>query len=127
MSKSDTPTLGDLLSHLFDESPIRQIYERFGYRESWKVYPIDDGRDYHWLRTDNKFAFDRAPFTPESTVAGKFMGGVIYNADCVFEAEGYVMALLDTQCDGNVFLTVFDASKECKDPEILRLHEEYWA
>lgn len=119
-------SLGELLRQHFDDSLLSVICERFGYQSGWRTYSLDDCRSLHWLRTEHEVAYNHEAFTKESTLEGAFSSGVICGSDRVFEVEGFVMALVDTQCDGNVFLMVFDAAKECKDQEIVHIYKEFW-
>jgi hypothetical protein len=124
-------SLEAMLSECFDGNLRERIYEAFGYEEQWRTFPFSDKRDCFWLRTPHKFAYSPEPFTKEGIVSGEHLySGVVYTqrhlSQWVYEAEGFVMALLDTRCDGNIFLMVFRAERECKDAALVGLYREYW-
>lgn len=124
-------SLESMLREFFDGNLRERIYAAFGYVEQWRSFPFSDRRDCYWLRTEHQFAYSSEPLTEEAVIAGTALSsGVVYTqrhlAKWVYEAEGFVMALIDTRCDGNIFLMVFRAERECKDEKIVRLYQECW-
>ena len=109
---------------LFDqEQAIRkQIFEYFGYKEDWRILPLEDCRDVEWRIISNGGGW---------TVQCLQNGGVFGNEDdedCfeyeiytqrfldkwVYRGEEFTMILVDTHTDGNQFLSIFTNSKEVK-------------
>lgn len=129
---SSPPTLGELLDGYFDGGLLREIHKAFGYTEQWRVFPLDDHRDDYWMRLPNSFAYSDVPFTEQGVVSGETVcSAEIYTqrhlTQWVYEADGHVMALLDTRTDGNILLMVFRAERECTDPALKTLYRECWA
>lgn len=95
----------------------KQIHEFFGYVENWVTIPLDDCTDSIWMLSgegsgDQVYYAD----TIEDFKIGKFYGGPIYT-QCflpkyVYRGDGFTMVSVNTQCDGNKYLMVFDNSKE---------------
>lgn len=124
-------SLEAMLGERFDGNLLERIYEAFGYAEQWRTFPLSDKRDCFWLRTPHKFVYSPEPFTKEGMITGESLySGVLYTqrhlTQWVYEAEGFVMALLDTRTDGNIFLMVFRAERECKDAGLVQLYRDYW-
>ena len=86
---------------------IEQIHEYFGYEESWHVSPIEDCTDLYWKLTDSGVTF----FDEHDEYSNDFLHGTM---DDVYRTEAYTMIEVDTHCDGNKFLQIFDNSKELK-------------
>jgi len=108
-----------------------EIYKYFEYEEDWVVIPLDSRLDCYWMVVggDEKGAggyvtWSPEPFTKESLEdGGKTYGGPIYTQrflpKWIYRKEDYTMISIDTRCDGNKFLMIFDNSKECTD-EIMK-------
>lgn len=114
----------------------KSIHEAFGYQEDWKVIPMDDQTNVYWMLADDEesgsVGWSYEPFTQELIEAGtNFYSGQIYTqrflTKFVYRTETHVMISVDTQCDGNKFLMIFDASKECTDPAMIETFKNYWA
>lgn len=124
--------LKDMLDKYFKRDALeREIFKAFGYEEQWRAFPLWDVRAEYWMRSrDTSIAFHKEPFTKENIIEGRHSSCVLYKTmhmtKSVFEAEGLVMVLGDTQCDGNIALFILDASRECKDEELLRLYDDCW-
>lgn len=96
----------------------QQIYDYFGYSEDWRVIPLDDAREYFW-RLEGEGPVEVHYAKTESDLAdqtGDYYVNEIhkerFSEKCVYRAEGYTMVCVDTRTDGNLFLQVFDNSKE---------------
>lgn len=131
MKSEKKGTLGAMLAEYFDDGLLKAIHEAFGYTEQWRVFPLEDRRDSYWMRHAYSFAYSDVPFTEENVISGATTcSAEIYTqrhlTQWVYEADGYVMALLDTRTDGNIFLMVFRADRECTDPALKTLHRECW-
>ncbi len=110
----------------------QEIFEYFGYVEDWKVIPLDDQTDQYWLLKQNKdgqgyVVFYSEPLTQEILDGGLYYCNSIYTQrhlpKWVYRGEEYTLICVDTQTDGNFFLTVFSNNKETS-PEGLNV--EAW-
>jgi hypothetical protein len=111
------------------------IYDNFGYKEDWRVFPLDDMRGVWWSiqgntvwwsekkenhqkLIDQEYDFDGIP---DSDVYSGYIRGnwrlEPRNLEIYQDADKKSsMIIVDTQTDFNVFLMIFDNSK--------RLHQE---
>lgn len=99
----------------------KQIYDHFGYVQDWKVIPLNDATEYFWYLDGEghgnsvHFADTEQELTQQS---GNYYVDEIYTQrflpKWVYRAEDYTMICVDTHIDGNMFLQVFDNSKERK-------------
>jgi hypothetical protein len=112
-----------------------EIHKLMGYVPDWVEIPMSDERGQYWMLPDGeesgKFVWSRVPFTSESIIDGKSIySGLIYTqrflSKYVYRTHIYVMVSLDTQTDGNKFLAIFDADKECQDRLLMDLYKERW-
>jgi hypothetical protein len=113
-----------------------KIFEFFGYNQDWRVIPLDDHTDDHWMLFEDadgrgSYVYSGEPFTDKSIKDGMTIyGGSIYTQrflpKWVYRAEGFTMVCADTHTDGNKFLMVFDNSKECTDKEMKDLYKAHW-
>lgn len=76
--------------------------------------------------------WSKKPFTAKSLAKdGEFYSGRIYTQrflkKWVYRAPGFVMVSVDTQTDGNRFLMIFDAAKECEDDALRAEYMREWA
>lgn len=103
----------------------KQILDWFGFTPEWHVYPISNETNSHWMIFRNKVAYSPEPYTPDSIEKG----AGLYTAEVIrppLSANGFTALVVNTQCDGNYFLMIFDNSKECTDPALKELCEECW-
>lgn len=91
----------------------KEIHEYVGFKERWRVLPIDDSTEYYWRCDVGGVCFAD---TIEELQSGE---GNCYDdeyygsmTDCVYEAEDVTAICVNTHCDGNVFLRIFDNSKK---------------
>jgi len=106
---------------LKQEQAIRQdIFRYFGYLEDWCVFPFDDATQYYW-KVD---AEERSVMFAKSqgnviTEEGECYANEIYRQrflpKWVYRGPEYTMILVDTHCDGNKFLQIFDNAKEIRE------------
>jgi hypothetical protein len=117
------------------EAARKAVFDYFGYVEQWRVFPIDDQRRQHWMvvggESDGAVVYSPEPFTDASLEAGKAIySGSIYTQrhldKWVWRGREYTMALVDTQCDGNVVLMVFANALECTDERLKETYRETW-
>ena len=97
----------------------KQIHEYFGYEDNWRELPLDDCRNYYW-NVDEAFGVRYADSVQElETEIGNCYSGEFYFAGRtkipVYRKDDYTMIAIDTGCDGNVMLMIFDNSKEIKE------------
>lgn len=95
----------------------RQIFDYFGYREDWRVLPFCDARGYYWCLCGEE---------PDSVLYAETEQGLedgdhhiisVYRqrhlSKFIYRGTDYTMIVVDTHCDGNKFLKIFDNQKEC--------------
>jgi hypothetical protein len=102
----------------------KEIYDYFDYQEDWVKIPIDDATDCYWkiqgteTRGSVIFAKEKKYLINGS---GDTYSNEIYTQrflkKWVYRAEDYTMICVDTHCDGNKFLQIFDNSKEVKNED----------
>lgn len=112
--------MNDLLQKYFDVES--EVFDAFGYKHDWRVFPLQDHRDAYWyLDARDHLTYGYTPLTVELVLAGS----EIYTANVftyvhlkkwVYRIEQYTMILIDTHCDGNIFLAIFDNDKEVVNP-----------
>lgn len=91
---------------------IEQIHVYFGYNENWTVLPIDDSTQYYWKLTESGVQFyENQDDDDDNSYDNEFLNGSVED---VYRTEAYTMIVVDTHCDGNKFLQIFDNSKELK-------------
>lgn len=109
-----------LLKNYFDLQ--KQLYEYFGYEENWRVFPIDDATAYYW-RLEGEgpgtvYFADTVEDLEDKDDRGNYYSSEIYTQrhleKWVYRGKDYTMIVVDTQTDGNKFLSIFDNSKEIK-------------
>ena len=95
----------------------KQIHDFFGYVEDWKTIPLEDCTDSIWTLT-GEGSGDQVYYanSMQDFETGNFYGGEIYTQrflpKYVYRGDGFTMVSVDTQCDGNKYLMVFDNSKQ---------------
>lgn len=102
----------------------QQLYSYFGYREDWRVIPIDDARKYFWRLYGEGPGTVRFADT-EALLDDPGMGyyeNEIYTQrhlpKWVYRGADYTLVCVDTHVDGNQFLQIFDNAKERPNAEI---------
>jgi len=105
-----------------------EIYKYFGYVEDWVVIPLHYClNDYWFIDGDDQNGtvfWSPHSFTTESLEKGETLySGTIYTQrflpKWVYRTDDYTMISVDTQCDGNKFLMIFDNKLECKDKTLI--------
>jgi len=101
----------ELLNKYFEIQ--KEIYDYFGYVENWTVSPLEDCTNYYWILIDDSVYF--------ADELSNFMDGSYYDAEIFGTSEtricrksDYTMITVDTNCDGNRFLQIFNNAKEIK-------------
>lgn len=96
----------------------QQIYNYFGYEEEWRKMPLDDCTEYFWCfdgngnvhycEAKNKTLAKEIIKKGEHSYSDKIRKNIIH-IKC-----DLTLICLNTNCDFNVFLSIFDNSKEIK-------------
>jgi hypothetical protein len=101
----------------------KEIYDYFGYEEDWCKFPISDAREFYWELNQNSNGSGYVVFA--KTIKGCKGED---DSDCyknsiytqrflkkwVYIGQDFTMILVDTHCDGNKFLQIFDNAKKIK-------------
>lgn len=113
-----------------------EIFAYFGYVENWRVIPLDDQTDKHWMLFQEEdgsgqVAYSPDPFTAESVEAGtNTYSAIIYRQrflpKWVCRAADFTMVSADTRTDDNKFLMVFANAMECTDKELKAVFQDHW-
>jgi hypothetical protein len=103
---------------LSDEQIARQkLFNYFGYKENWRILPIQDSTFYFWSLDLNSRVVRYADTEAElSAQAGRYYETQIYTqrflSQWVYRGEHYTMILTDPHVDMNQFLEIFTNEKE---------------
>jgi hypothetical protein len=96
----------------------KAIHNFFGFTEDWRVLPIEDATDVYWYVDSGEVMYSNSKEKLAAYMAGDDEGDEIYGGEQYhgirIDKEGSTLIGLNTQCDGNVFLMVFDSTKEIK-------------
>lgn len=85
------------------------ILKWFGYVEKWREYPIRDHSQYWWERpSSDQVLYSDSPEALKEEDESLTYSAVIRES-C--ERDGIRLFEMDTQCDGNVYLAIFDGKK----------------
>ena len=102
-----------------------QIYKTFSYNGDWRVYPINNCLDYYWISDKNKVYFvDVFENINEKLLSNKdfslnqltefVIDEELYTySELIIKELGnskcnrYTAFIIDTQCDGNKFFSIF--------------------
>jgi hypothetical protein len=106
-----------------------KIYEYFGYKENWHVYPIQDMRDYYWSLDDHgtEMWYAESEQNAKALVAVEYEyddesvdSSDVYSDESISDlmrGEEFSAMLVDTNTDGNKFFAIFDNKKEIKEEQ----------
>lgn len=96
----------------------KEIYEYFGYVEDWVVIPIEDSTDSVWELGADEVRYADTLDQLNNIDAGDYYINELYHQrflpKSIYKAKDYTMLVVDTRCDGNKFLQIFDNSKQIK-------------
>jgi hypothetical protein len=94
----------------------QQVHDAFGYVADWVEIPLDDMTDvYWWFGLGEIYWCDVQP--AQETVDsndGEYSAEIYtqrFLPRWVYSVETHTLVSIDTHCDGNKFLAVFDNSK----------------
>lgn len=113
------------------------LFKYFGYCPDWRVIPTDDQTGRYWMicgpedKRDTKVIYSDIPFTEKMIEKGEEVySGTIYTQrhlpKWVYRGTDHTMISVDTHCDGNQVLMIFDNDKECTDQAMKDLYNETW-
>lgn len=111
------------------------VHALFGYKPDWVEIPLDDNRESYWMivggEERGQVVYAPEPLTAELFTSGRdFYAGPIYTQrflpKWVWRTPTHVLVSYDTQTDGNKFLMILDASKECTDEAVREAYSENW-
>lgn len=102
-----------LASH---EASKSALFDYFGYREDWRVLPVDDATQYLWRLDGEGPGTVRFADTDEQLNSdGDYYENEIYMQrhlpKWVYRGADYTMIVVDTHTDGNQFLQIFANAK----------------
>lgn len=97
-------------------SALEAIHDHIGFVEEWRVYPINDSSLYVWqIRNENVVFWDSLEqynsMDLEDGLKEPYYSEIIIN-DQVFNGSIYTGIFIDTQTDGNKFLSIFKNSNK---------------
>jgi hypothetical protein len=93
----------------------KAVYDYFGFKEDWAVYPIDDRREYWWdmNATEVNFYDTKEAYETEDGMHS-YSDEILHHRfypKAVFEGAEFTLIMVDTHTDGNRFLAIYDNSK----------------
>ena len=104
------------IDHYF--SSEKEICEMFGYRHDWRVFPIVDNRGFYWMLDDSETKirfFRRKTAIQQDLYKGDYYDSDVYTyrhlKSYVYTIDSYTMILERTNCDGNIWLSIWDNKK----------------
>ncbi len=112
----------------------KEVHEALGYQGDWAEIPLDDCREMYWMLVggeQGRCVWSDEPFTEASVAKGeKIYSGEVYTqrhlSKWVYRTPTHVAICVDTNTDGNKFLMVFDATKECTDEAMREAYRDHW-
>jgi hypothetical protein len=110
----------DLL--MAEQKARHELFTYFGYKENWRVLPIQDSTEFFWsvslVNRLVKFAETEKELEDET---GKYYESEIYRQrhlkQWVYRGKDYTMILTDPKVDSNQFLEIFSNEKERPDAQ----------
>jgi hypothetical protein len=91
----------------------KAIHQYFGYEEDWKVLPIQDYTSFYWYIEGESVYYGDTP--QEALLADVcYIDSILYGHD-IHRKDDFTMIPVDTQTDGNQFLSIFDNTKEIQN------------
>lgn len=102
-----------------------EIYEYFGFVQQWTIFPLSDETAHYWFVDNDKCYYNLEPFSEENIEDGRHSSGVVMKKG-ILAKDDYTMIAIDTLCDGNRYLGIFDNEKQLKDQNLISLMMEIW-
>jgi hypothetical protein len=126
VSDEEPEDINDVVDELFDRR--QAILDHVKYRERWRDFPFDDGREYYWavIGGSIKFSPDRAvverQLADEETADDDEKN--LYESEIsdhdgesgIYRGDVLTLVVADTNTDGNVFLQIFCNDREVAEP-----------
>lgn len=121
-----------------------KLLDSFGFESSsWRVFPLDDRTGEHWMLVGGDHVTGEGahvvyqgssgvPMTVDAIRMGKVCSGSIYTQRHLprwiwrSASHAHTMMLVETGCDMNTLLMVFDDGLEITLPEARRAYAEDW-
>lgn len=114
-----------------------KIFKHFGYVENWVTIPLDDCTEYYWYLPKDEYEGGTVHFSKNKENLEKLLdndfdysdedknidGDDYYTYEIytqrflskwVYETDDATMICVDTQIDGNKYLSIFDNAKRIK-------------
>lgn len=125
----------DIIKQYFDLR--KEVFKYFGYEQNYRNIPLDSQLGRYWMicgpedSDSTTVAFSDKPFTEEMIELGvELYSGTIYTQrflkKWVYRSEKYTMVAVDTQCDLNQVLMIFENQLECVDGELKSFYKICW-
>lgn len=100
----------------------KEIYEYFGYKEDWRVFPIEDCRNYYWWCDERFVRFAETEEKLQDTERGEYYENEVYTYrhldKYVYKGDDYTMIICDTHTDGNIFISIFSNDRERQEADL---------
>lgn len=99
----------------------KQLHDYFGYIEDWRILPMEDSRGYYWRIIGGEGRGGKVRFAEEiedmaDDHDNRHYENSIYTQrhlpKWVYRGKDYTMICVDTHCDGNQYLQIFDNALE---------------
>ena len=114
-----------------------EVYNYFNYFPNWVYIPMDFRPKTHWMicgpedNSSTSIVYSPIEFTEKSIEEGSnIYGGSLYTQrflpKWVYRGENYTMISVDTHCDGNKLLLIFENVLECNDDKLKNLYNMRW-
>ena len=108
----------NLISDYF--SLRKQLHDYFDYVEDWRILPMEDSRGYYWRIIGGEGRGGSVGYSEDVTLLdtqeGDYYESSIYTQrflpKWVYRGKDYTMICVDTHCDGNQYLQVFENALE---------------
>lgn len=103
----------------------QQLFDYFGYVQDWRVLPMYDCRGVYWAIIGGEAHGGTVRYSEtEAGVRneeGDYYSSAIYTnrhlPKWVYRGKDYTLICVDTECDGNQLLQIFENRLEIKDLE----------
>ena len=113
----------------------KALFEALGYRQDWVKIPVEDCRGCHWMivgsekSSATQIVYMDGPLSEEILSKGDFYCGTLYTQrflpQWVYRTDTHTMISVDTHCDGNKVLMIFDSGLECTDEKARQAFQKY--
>lgn len=96
----------------------KEIFEYFGYKEDWRILPLDDAREFFWKLDGEGPGVVKHAFTEEELADedGDYYENDIYTQrhlpKWVYRGAEFTLIVVDTNTDGNKLLQIFANANE---------------